>query len=406
MRNFLMDIMTLLTQHPRYHPEDVELDHRLHWSNKLWISNIFRAYEWLFGRGVGIRVESSSGASIVKGKLIVTHHVYTLEAFLSYIESIIRFNIQIFFNSWISLITLQFEQVDYRPVIVSLGILGFIFNFEMSSRFLPLIGLPIAFDNHSSGDTGSGASSLTYSETISGSNLILWVGSELYQAGPDTTGDKVTGITYNSVSLTQVQKSLMAGGTYNRYAYLYMLVAPSTGSNNVVISCSDSTNRILGYSTSYSGAAQTGQPDASTTNTVGGTGQSSLATSLTTVKDKCWMVSTALAASATINSLTNGTIRDQAQFQGVIGDSNGVITPAGSYTMTWGTPSGSEFNVLQASFAPAPGADEELRDADAAVIAQARFYNKSTFSFMEKVKMRFNGLTLYFKYGKVELYAI
>src|SRR5260370_36910275 len=83
IRNFFLKLLQEITKKPRYRPE-------IQWSNKIWISNFFRAWEYLFGREYGIKPEASSSIQVVDGKLFIRTEFYTLEALLAHIEVIIR----------------------------------------------------------------------------------------------------------------------------------------------------------------------------------------------------------------------------------------------------------------------------------------------------------------------------
>lgn len=207
----------------------------------------------------------------------------------------------------------------------------------------------IALDSSSSSEA-SAATSLTYSHTCSGTNRILIVG-----IGSDDNpgdGDIVTGVTYNGVAMTQIVKRITDNATFtNRYAYLYYLINPASGANNIVVSASASGN-IRANSISYTGALQSGQPDAFTSGGVAAA--TSKAVALTTVVNNCWMVSFGVCVLVGPPSAGTGiTARGSGSTNTAIGDSNGALA-IGSNSMTW-TQSGSDsFNILQASFSPAP----------------------------------------------------
>ena len=98
-------------------------------------------------------------------------------------------------------------------------------------------GGTFAVDNASSGTTASDtASSITVSHTTgSGSNRLMLVGISYNNDDYET----VTGVTYNGTSLTQV-------GTVNNSddarVCIYSLVAPDSGTHNVIINFSDALN--------------------------------------------------------------------------------------------------------------------------------------------------------------------
>lgn len=150
--------------------------------------------------------------------------------------------------------------------------------------------------------------------------------------------------------------TLIGKSTRNsNWLYLYALVNPASGANNVVISVSPSSV-IYGASASYTGVAQTGMPDAFTTNNNGGTGTTSLTVSLTTIADNCWTIligtkSTGGAISAGTGSTKRTTASDDASGFGLF-DSNTPITPAASTSMSISWATSSEAAAVMASFAP------------------------------------------------------
>ena len=103
----------------------------------------------------------------------------------------------------------------------------------------------IAFDAASSAENSGNTTSLSYSHTCTGSNLVLLVGL----MGGNLTG---IGITYNSVSMTTVTSQ---NASYPP-TYLCRLVNPATGANTVAASWTDSGRRASG-AISFSGANTT-----------------------------------------------------------------------------------------------------------------------------------------------------
>lgn len=117
--------------------------------------------------------------------------------------------------------------------------------------------MAIVFD--AQGGTNATASDTTHTQnhTCTGSNLVLLVGIGVY----DSPYDVVTAVTYNSVAMTQVGKLFHSGG---RGTYLYILTGPTTGTNQISITTSSSVTVGIN-SVSFTGAAQTGQPETSAT---------------------------------------------------------------------------------------------------------------------------------------------
>jgi len=181
-----------------------------------------------------------------------------------------------------------------------------------------------------------GASPRTGSHTVSGSNTTLWLGSK-------GAAGYSTGATYNGVSMTRVADITSGVGEY--YLSMFQLIAPSTGTNTVSVTVASSS---VGWTAeSYTGCDQTTQPDNSfTTNTASAT--ATITTSYTTVTDNAWVVgyysssANTLTASTGVNFLI-------AQLNNVaLGDSNGAVTPAGSYSMTTTASSGTHAHILAA----------------------------------------------------------
>ncbi len=203
--------------------------------------------------------------------------------------------------------------------------------------------MEIALDSVNAGGTGTGTS-LTYSHTCTGSNLILFVAISVLTVGVDD----LTTVTYNSVAMTQVGKKNTNAGGDNRWVYLYYLVNPSTGANNIVISSTSST-QTTSNAVSYTGAKQTGVPDASATNST--TGSTSLTGTVTSIADNCWTVGAIRGSGGALSASGGTTIRGTISSFNKICDSNGAITPAGSTSLGYTCTSGDNAIVI-ASFAP------------------------------------------------------
>lgn len=165
--------------------------------------------------------------------------------------------------------------------------------------------------------------SLTFAHTCTGSNLILFVGVDIASAS-----DLVSGVTYNGVTMTRIDIQII-GGAANRTLYLYYLIAPATGANDVVISTSSGVD-IRGVSASYTGAKQSAQPDA---HDKGSADSTSITKALLTVADGCWMIST-MNNDNGVPTAGSGVTSRQVQSPIGIGDSNADITPPQSYSST------------------------------------------------------------------------
>lgn len=204
----------------------------------------------------------------------------------------------------------------------------------------------IAFDAATQGGTTTGTSH-TFSHTTSGSNRILFVQAH-------STTDVITGCTYNGSAMTLVDK-LDSG--FGGVGYLFYLIAPATGANNVVCSASAS-EALYANAVSYTGAKQSAQPDA-TNKANDNDGDGAYALAVTTIADNAWTV---LAfnngASAAGNAAAGSTLRaTNGSWGGFrLFDSGGAVTPAGSYTMNVdGLGVSSIIYGVMASFSPDTG---------------------------------------------------
>lgn len=190
--------------------------------------------------------------------------------------------------------------------------------------------------------------SITKSYTATGSNLLMMV------AVASDTGDTCTGVTYNGVSLPQIGKRNEDGTG----AYVYMYGdAVSAGTADVVASFSGNSDASICIAT-YTGASSA--IDNHTTN--GSASTSSLATSITTFADNCWLVVSA-NGQRTISAGTGAFLRQIAAInQRALLDSNGALSPAGSHSITVNQSSANKMGVVVVSIAPysAPAGGETV----------------------------------------------
>lgn len=184
--------------------------------------------------------------------------------------------------------------------------------------------MAIAFDS-SSNITSDTSNTTTFSHTCSGSDRILFVTASSLNNG---TADAVTGVTYAGVSMTKLFGPVAVGGV-SWVTYLYYIVNPTSGANNVVISRNTSNGEGYGSAVSYTGVDQVSPIDASTTGT--GTG-SPITTTLSSVTDNCWFVLANWNPDANPTASTNSTTRVNNGFPGALFDF-GPKTPAGSLNM-------------------------------------------------------------------------
>lgn len=198
--------------------------------------------------------------------------------------------------------------------------------------------MAIAFDAYSTGSTTG--TSLTVSHTTSGSNRILIVGVQTGTGGSSL----VTGITYNGTAMTNIDSSI--GNGVQRWLETWYLIAPTSGTHDIVVSTSGSVF-IQVVATSYTGALQSGQPDAHGTKaSVSG---SSFSHAITTVHGECWLVGFLENDGGTIVAGASTTLRS-ALGGLALADSNGTVA-VGSVSLAY-TGANADWNSLELSIQP------------------------------------------------------
>lgn len=214
-------------------------------------------------------------------------------------------------------------------------------NVSLFQYLTPKVGAAIAFDavSHVGHNTGT---SQTWAHTITGSNTILftycWVNG---------ASDVFTSLKYNAVSMSSISSVASYNGASN-HGYLYYLVAPTTGANNIVLTLSSSVDSACA-ATSYTGAAQSGVPDATFTDAGDGS-SNNFAMTVTTVADNAWLVGGNNDLDAFCSAGANTTVRDANN--PIISDSNGARTPPGSQSLNLASCGNRVEDKLMASFAP------------------------------------------------------
>lgn len=183
--------------------------------------------------------------------------------------------------------------------------------------------MALARDASSSGFKNGATGPLDFAHTNTGSDLLLLVGVQCQD-------DSITGVTYNSVALTQIRKKAAGGGSF---VYMYGLRAPATGANTVSVAFTGS-KFMRAIAVSYTGFLGD-LPDAS--NDVAGTDTvTSQAITITTIANNCWFAAMVYAANVAtaITASGGGTSVRTEQANTMFMDSNGALTPAGLKSMT------------------------------------------------------------------------
>lgn len=202
--------------------------------------------------------------------------------------------------------------------------------------------MPIAFDASVSG-TGGTTSPRDHSHTVTGTDTILFVVT--FSQGT------VSGVTYNGVAMTSL-------GTYGYTVptgngTMWYLINPTTGTNTVSITHSGSFT--IGVSASYTGAQQSGQPDATIqTNTSNST--TTLTNNITVVKNGSWLLTGGVWEGAgSLSAGSNTFLRQDGSNPAVsLFDSNGDQSP-GSKSQTTNGGAAANMAIGTVSFAPSGG---------------------------------------------------
>lgn len=208
----------------------------------------------------------------------------------------------------------------------------------------------IAFDAATQQRTSTSLTN-SFSATVTGSNMFL-IGNNSDYSGTSPANSVAT---YNLVSLTFIDGVLSTNPSGQNRMTMLGLVAPATGSNTYLATRLAATSNFNCHVASYSGAAQTGQPDNHTTMTVGGS-VTSFTMSLTPVANNCWVFMFAFSENGGIASGTNSTLRGLVlNTVSGIWDNNAPISPAISTSLNVTTLAGFGMEGVMCSIAPAGG---------------------------------------------------
>ena len=207
--------MAAITNHPRYLPN-------IEWSSSSWTHNVFRIWELLFGRRVGVRAEMSSTTFYKDGKWHRLYSFHTVEAAIAHFESVIR-------NGFEKLIP---DRV-YFPQLASSG------GVPVPSHFGILMA--VAYDAVSS--SAAASNTLTTTHTCTGSDRYLTAGG----SGRQT----ISAASYNSVSMSSLGTPAFNSPVR---AALYGLLGPASGGNTLSMVFGGAQNVLGGISFTGAGS--------------------------------------------------------------------------------------------------------------------------------------------------------
>jgi len=183
---------------------------------------------------------------------------------------------------------------------------------------------------------------LTFAHTCSGSNRLLVV------TVPESRSQTAT-VTYNGVAMT----SAVAQSNSTTWARIFYLIAPATGSNNVVITYSSALTFRQAGAISFNGVDQTSPLGA--TNAIFGTIQNK-SIGITTTEDNSVLVDS-LAVNSSNQTPTAGQTLIGAQSIGLnrVGAYE-IVGSAGAYSQTYSAPISEDYSMVVAEFKEAVNA--------------------------------------------------
>lgn len=215
--------------------------------------------------------------------------------------------------------------------------------------------MAIAFNNSADLGGSDSISSLIVSYTLgAGSNLLIVVIAE------EAAVNNITGVTYAGASMALAWSVPGVAALYGGLSMWYLL-GPASGANDVVVSAGTS-QFIRAVAADYTGVNQSGQPDATSPGSFDTVGHASYTDSVTTVADNSWAIAAFIGHHSDFppSAGAGSTLRVFGAFYGLpsIFDSNGPVTPAGSYSMTIISPVDGAVGGMQiTSFSPAAAID-------------------------------------------------
>lgn len=184
-------------------------------------------------------------------------------------------------------------------------------------------------------DSSDHSAIASYSFTNTAGNFMI-VGVNSDSATPPT-------VSYNSVGMTFVLTQKI--DTDNAWLHMFVLHSPATGSNTLAVVGTFSQLIVV----TYSGVKDTGQPEVTTQKAQ--SSASSVSNTITTISDGSWVVAIWLAYGVP-TEFTDVTRRATDGNYPYVGDSDGVVTPAGDLLQSVGYGGTSPWAFIQLALAP------------------------------------------------------
>lgn len=325
IKAILPAIAVLITGKPRYIP-------KIEWSSNSWTHNIFRCWEMLFGREVGVRAEASASRT---PDGVVTYRAHTFEGGCLIVEHLVR---EFFKAHKLKIVRVHIPQLAFA-------------GFSPVPTKQPYV-FAIAYDSSgSNGGVGLGTDNQTFSFSTSGSNRVLALMSTA--SGIGSPGAWV--LKYNSVTA-----SLAAVWNSNApFINVSTLIAPATGSNTVLTTYNGTSGSQSGITVAVlmTGANQTTAVGATQTASAGA---SSISLSISSTVAASLLID-CLGESNT-NTLTKGasqTQNIQTNYAGSanisLGSSRQAAPTVTSYNMDWTVSPAQVMKLVAVEVLPSTG---------------------------------------------------
>lgn len=210
----------------------------------------------------------------------------------------------------------------------------------------------IAFDAATQ-ENAAAATSKTMAHTVSaGDNRLLIVLGQ-----PNTVGGSSFSLTESSYNGTAMSSlPFISDGAHVGDFQVFYLIAPASGTNNIVFTSSVANNVRRLAATSYTGAAQDDTEILATDGVMTrAAGTANLAQNVTSTADNAW----GWIGGGLPNTLTSGTLgivrTDETGSKSTI-DTGSAITPAGAFTMNVSYSGTGAVTIQYLAFAPAVAA--------------------------------------------------
>lgn len=215
----------------------------------------------------------------------------------------------------------------------------------------------IAYVDGATGSTTVASSlTLTAKPAVSGTNRMLVVGVGIEHIGAADAA-AITGITWNGTAMTKILATeAYRSGTEGRVE-LWYLIAPATGSNDLVVTSGATCDAIGAWAMALSGVAQTA-PDASTSNNTGAGQDTVRSVTLTTAANNSWIITVPSNGHSASSMAFSSPQVERFDFKTagtviVIGGDTHAVATAGSATSTVTCGTLSRMSIVGAAFSPA-----------------------------------------------------